>query len=62
MAEEAECAPQSEPALTSASAVELSSVERSQWNERFLVRLRDGAEVECVLYRGDTLCISSQVG
>jgi 23S rRNA (adenine2503-C2)-methyltransferase len=46
----------------SATAVELIFVERSQWNERFLVRLRDGAQVECVLYRGDTLCISSQVG
>jgi len=29
---------------------------------RFGVRLRDGARVECVLYRGDTLCISTQVG
>lgn len=45
-----------------ATAVELNSVERSQWNERFVVRLHDGAQVECVLYRGDTLCISSQVG
>jgi 23S rRNA (adenine2503-C2)-methyltransferase len=63
VAEEAERATRSEPAVTpGASAVELSSVERSQWNERFLVRLRDGAQVECVLYRGDTLCISSQVG
>jgi 23S rRNA (adenine2503-C2)-methyltransferase len=42
--------------------VELTSVERSVWNERFVVRLRDGARVECVSYRGDTLCISSQVG
>lgn len=31
-------------------------------NRRFAVRLDDGAEVEAVLYRGDTLCISSQVG
>jgi len=31
-------------------------------NRRFVVRLADGAEVESVLYRGDTLCISSQVG
>jgi 23S rRNA (adenine2503-C2)-methyltransferase len=45
-----------------ARAVELESVECSQWNERFLVRLHDGAQVECVLYRADTLCISSQVG
>jgi 23S rRNA (adenine2503-C2)-methyltransferase len=34
----------------------------SRFNERFLVRLADGAQVECVLYRGDTLCVSSQVG
>jgi 23S rRNA (adenine2503-C2)-methyltransferase len=33
-----------------------------QWNERWLVELRDGSRVECVLYRGDTLCVSSQVG
>ncbi|GAB4206968.1 MAG: radical SAM protein [Sandaracinaceae bacterium] len=26
------------------------------------MRLEDGAEVESVLYRGDTLCVSSQVG
>lgn len=31
-------------------------------NRRFVVRLADGAEVESVLYRGDTLCVSSQVG
>ncbi|HKP56032.1 MAG TPA: radical SAM protein [Polyangiales bacterium] len=33
-----------------------------RWNERWLVELRDGSRVECVLYRGDTLCVSSQVG
>jgi 23S rRNA (adenine2503-C2)-methyltransferase len=37
-------------------------VESSRSNERWLVRLHDGAQVECVLYRGDTLCVSSQVG
>lgn len=32
-------------------------------NRRFVVRLEhDGALVESVLYRGDTLCVSSQVG
>lgn len=31
-------------------------------NRRFVVRLADGASVEAVLYRGDSLCISSQVG
>lgn len=34
----------------------------SEWNRKWAVRLDDGAEVEAVLYRGDTLCISSQVG
>lgn len=33
-----------------------------EWNRRFGIRLEDGATVEAVLYRGDTLCISSQVG
>lgn len=32
------------------------------WNEKIAVRLDDGAEVEMVVYRGDTLCVSSQVG
>lgn len=31
-------------------------------NERVAVPLSDGSVVESVLYRGDTLCISSQVG
>lgn len=31
-------------------------------NRRFVVRLADGASVEAVLYRGDSLCVSSQVG
>ncbi len=34
----------------------------SEWNRKWAVKLHDGAEVEAVLYRGDTLCISSQVG
>ena len=29
---------------------------------RWGVRLADGARVECVLYRADTLCVSSQLG
>jgi 23S rRNA (adenine2503-C2)-methyltransferase len=33
-----------------------------QWNRRFVLGLEDGSTVETVLYRGDTLCISSQVG
>lgn len=40
----------------------LESEHASAWNLRFGVRLRDGARVECVLYRGDTLCVSTQVG
>lgn len=31
-------------------------------NRRFVVRLADGASVEAVLYRGDSLCVSCQVG
>lgn len=31
-------------------------------NRRFVVALRDGARVEAVLYREDTLCVSTQVG
>jgi 23S rRNA (adenine2503-C2)-methyltransferase len=31
-------------------------------NVRYVVALDDAAEVEAVLYRGDTLCVSSQVG
>ncbi len=34
----------------------------SEQNRRFVVRLGDGAEIESVLYRGETLCVSSQVG
>ncbi|UJR84924.1 radical SAM protein [Sandaracinus amylolyticus] len=42
--------------------IEIAGEARSQWNRRFAIRLHDGAEVEAVLYRGDTLCVSSQVG
>lgn len=31
-------------------------------NVRYVVRLDDGAEVETVVYRGDTACLSTQVG
>ncbi len=31
-------------------------------NVRYVVRLDDGAEVEAVVYRGDTACLSTQVG
>jgi 23S rRNA (adenine2503-C2)-methyltransferase len=42
----------------------LSLVEEyeSPFNRRWLAALEDGSRVECVLYRGDTLCVSSQVG
>lgn len=44
------------------SVVEVISEHVSASNRRFVVRLSDGALVESVLYRGDTLCVSSQVG
>ena len=50
-----------EPAAPGAPVV-LRHVEDSRSNRRWLVQLQDGAQVECVLYRGDTLCVSSQVG
>ena len=40
----------------------LVEVDVSRFNRRFRVELTDGAAVEAVLYRGDTLCVSSQVG
>lgn len=40
----------------------LGEPEVSEWNVRFPVLLSDGSRVEAVLYRGDTVCISSQVG
>lgn len=42
--------------------IALETIEKSSWNERFLARLSDGATVETVLYRGDSLCVSCQVG
>jgi len=40
----------------------LVEVEISSFNRRFRVELDDGAAVEAVHYRGDSLCVSSQVG
>jgi 23S rRNA (adenine2503-C2)-methyltransferase len=48
--------------LQDSAEVTLHEVGKSTFNQRWLVELRDGARVECVLYRGDTLCVSSQVG
>lgn len=42
--------------------IEVVSEERGEWNRRFVLRLADTSLVEAVLYRGDTLCISTQVG
>jgi 23S rRNA (adenine2503-C2)-methyltransferase len=42
--------------------MQLVEVAHSTFNRRFRVALADGAAVEAVLYRGDTLCVSSQVG
>lgn len=47
------------------TSVPVARIEREEvgvYNRRFVVRLADGAAVEAVLYRGDTLCVSSQVG
>jgi 23S rRNA (adenine2503-C2)-methyltransferase len=40
----------------------LREIEVGTFNRRFRVELADGSAVEAVHYRGDTLCISSQVG
>lgn len=48
--------------MSAGGPVELEHVGTGVWNTRWTVRLSDGARVECVLYRGDTLCVSSQVG
>jgi 23S rRNA (adenine2503-C2)-methyltransferase len=42
--------------------MQLVEVEVSSFNRRFRVELDDGASVEAVHYRGDSLCVSSQVG
>ena len=42
--------------------MQLTEMGASTFNRRFRVQLDDGAAVEAVLYRGDTLCVSSQVG
>lgn len=42
--------------------IRLASESTSASNAKWVVSLEDGAAVEAVLYRADTLCISSQVG
>jgi 23S rRNA (adenine2503-C2)-methyltransferase len=42
--------------------MQLVEVSVGTFNRRFRVDLDDGAAVEAVHYRGDTLCVSSQVG
>jgi 23S rRNA (adenine2503-C2)-methyltransferase len=42
--------------------MQLVEVSVGTFNRRFRVELDDGAAVEAVHYRGDTLCVSSQVG
>jgi 23S rRNA (adenine2503-C2)-methyltransferase len=42
--------------------MQLVQVGVSTFNRRFRVELFDGAAVEAVHYRGDSLCVSSQVG
>ncbi|MBC7174580.1 MAG: rRNA methyltransferase, partial [Polyangiaceae bacterium] len=45
-----------------AETARIASTHLGTWNHRYEVALADGARVESVLYRGDTLCISTQVG
>lgn len=47
---------------TPSPVLELLEAHQVESNRRFVVRLDDGATVEAVLYRGDSLCISCQVG
>ena len=54
--------PQTDGTQPDAAKLALVHAGSSRFNERWLVQLKDGAQVECVLYRGDTLCVSSQVG
>ncbi len=48
--------------MSTESGLSLEEVASSASNRRFLVHLADQSRVEAVLYRGDTLCVSSQVG
>jgi 23S rRNA (adenine2503-C2)-methyltransferase len=47
---------------TDPSAVEIVDERVGTYNRKYGLRLRDDSQVEAVLYRGDSLCISSQVG
>ncbi len=49
-------------AVPKAAAATIVAEHPGVQNRRFVVALADGARVETVLYRGDTLCVSSQVG
>lgn len=51
-----------EPRSDAQHAARIEREEVGVFNRRFVVRLADGATVEAVLYRGDALCVSSQVG
>lgn len=42
--------------------ISIPATSPGEGNHRFVVRLDEGSEVEAVLYRGDSLCISTQVG
>ena len=50
------------PLAQSAALPRLEEAETSVQNRRFRAHFPDGAIVEAVLYRGDTLCLSTQVG
>ena len=45
-----------------APAVVLRHAGSSTFNQRWLVQLQDETQVECVLYRGDTLCVLHEPG
>jgi 23S rRNA (adenine2503-C2)-methyltransferase len=49
-------------AVARVSAQVIVAEEVSASNRRFVRKLADGALIESVLYRGDTLCLSTQVG
>ena len=54
--------PASQRSYTRPAVVTIAAEHQGTQNRRFEIALHDQSRVEAVLYRGDTLCISSQVG
>jgi 23S rRNA (adenine2503-C2)-methyltransferase len=50
------------PPATEGPAIVATHAPDGATNVRYVVRLADGGEVEAVVYRGDTACLSTQVG